>query len=790
MTAQTPPRTRTALFLLTLGVVSILLFPTSRAGPVSGGGDSTRTLTWSMSEPSGLSFNGTAVENGMAVLAWAPETLVWSGGSDFAANGTLGSSLFAGPSGVELRADTRNYVTGGDFAAPGAWQLLPTQNVSVVEGGSFEDAYIGHTSPAPPSLMFDSLDIVNPLWSSTASSGSACVFVWVTPDHDGSGSMIQCTILLGDLGGSFAGLEWPTDNWSAHDRLLLWVFADDPSDPPILKSWSFRLNATVASTEVSTTLQPLSPGWQEIVVDLTELGPNRDALTNIQFLVVGQSISDKKVFFDEIRLTTAKFFQETGRLRQAFTKPNVTNPSTGSANLEFDYLIADGFGVESFEFGVNFSGDDNSSSSSVPVINTGSWNRHSIDVSPIAAAAGPYSLEFSVRIAVDSIGASTAGVRIDNIRVEFPNRTAGSFLSEVVDLGLVSQFTALRWSGTIPLETAALLRARGGNEVNPNGPTWSAWDSWDTLGSYMPSWGPSRYLQIGLELSTMNATRTPLLNSVQLEVQHRSATGEIETSYELHGEDSFKTWTRMQVYTTDSGVGDISLLVDRGSGWEIVPADEALPQSNSKAISWRVVLSTPDGLGTPHVSSVVLTYQLATIADNVASVLLNPFVLAALTAVAMSGYAGHAVVRRRSFAVDDLFLVSREGRLMLHNTRRMRPDRDEDILSGMLTAILAFVKDSDPEGNGELHHFKVGDKTTVLEKGTYSYVAAVYSGQVPKWASKDLQRFLKDLEARFGNAFAQWSGDPEDLQGLREFTSRFVSRIRYRPWNLVAGKAA
>jgi hypothetical protein len=49
---------------------------------------------------------------------------------------------------------------------------------------------------------------------------------------------------------------------------------------------------------------------------------------------------------------------------------------------------------------------------------------------------------------------------------------------------------------------------------------------------------------------------------------------------------------------------------------------------------------------------------------------------------------------------------------------------------------------------------------------------------------------MTHLESNFGNAFARWSGDPEDLQGLKEFTRRFVSRLRYRPPRSVNGRAA
>jgi hypothetical protein len=154
--------------------------------------------------------------------------------------------------------------------------------------------------------------------------------------------------------------------------------------------------------------------------------------------------------------------------------------------------------------------------------------------------------------------------------------------------------------------------------------------------------------------------------------------------------------------------------------------------------------------------------------------------LGLVAAAALAGFFVYELVVRRLFAIDDVFLIAKDGRLIIHNTRRMRADRDEDILSGMLTAIMAFLRDQDPEENGELKRFQVGGKTTLLERGEHVYLSAIYSGRVPRWAGKDLHRFMLDLENRFGDAFAEWNGSPEDLRDLKSYMQRFVSRVRYR----------
>lgn len=786
MTVETTPRTRTVLLLSALVAVSSFLLPVASADPIqSSGSDSRQTVTWTLNETAGLDVDGIQIENGSAVLEWTDDSIAWTGGPQFAQNGSL-LGLTAGPTGIELAADLRNHVIDGDFAAPGPWEFLPSQNVGVTYEPSSLDVRIDHSSSPAPNVSFDEMDIRDdPNWLNIGSGLSTCGLSWVPSTHDGGGNMTQCLIHLDSPVGSWAGIVRSSSvNWSGHDRLLVRVFAEDTAS----QDWWFRISAVVGGTQRGTRLQLLVPDWQEITVDLTELGPDRSSLTSVRFIVVGSSIPGRIVDFDDIRLANAKTVDETGLLRQALSKANATTAAAGSAILAFDYEVVENSGVDFLSVTVNLSGVDGSYVREITPVGSGVRASYTADVSSITASAGTYSLELSVRVALHTIAASNAAIRIDNVTLTFPSRGTGSFQSRVIDFGLISPVGSLSWSASVPFQTTATVRMRTGNETDPSGPTWSSWRVWTSPGAYPSDRGPSRYLQIGLDLDTRNASRTPVVESLNIDVVHRSAFGSIEAEYVVADPD-FGSWSFVEVRAVVPSGGAVTLYV-RGDGpWAPVFSGEAPPLGGSKSIRWRLSVSTSNGLITPELSSVALTYVHSLLPANVASILLHPYTLATLAAVVV-GYSSYAVARRRLFAVDDVFLISREGRLMMHNTRRMRPDRDEDILSGMLTAILAFVKDSDPESNGELHQFKVGDKTTVLEKGQHSYVAATYSGRVPPWAARDVRRFLKDLEARFGESFARWSGDPEDLQGLKEFTARFVSRTRYRPPNASKGRPA
>src|SRR2546426_2944576 len=69
------------------------------------------------------------------------------------------------------------------------------------------------------------------------------------------------------------------------------------------------------------------------------------------------------------------------------------------------------------------------------------------------------------------------------------------------------------------------------------------------------------------------------------------------------------------------------------------------------------------------------------------------------------GLAGFVALRqsaKHAFRIEDLFLINREGLLIAHTTSRRDSHGDEDILAGMLTAIMSFAQDVFQEEIGGL----------------------------------------------------------------------------------------
>lgn len=129
----------------------------------------------------------------------------------------------------------------------------------------------------------------------------------------------------------------------------------------------------------------------------------------------------------------------------------------------------------------------------------------------------------------------------------------------------------------------------------------------------------------------------------------------------------------------------------------------------------------------------------------------------------------HALVYR----VEEAFLIHAEsGILMAHATAPGLKVPDADLISGMLTAIQDFVKDSfRPAEGATLRTFSVGDHTVQVEAGPMALLALVIRGEAPESVLRKQQDTLETIHLQFAGPLAEFSGDTaalEPAQGLLE----------------------
>jgi len=134
--------------------------------------------------------------------------------------------------------------------------------------------------------------------------------------------------------------------------------------------------------------------------------------------------------------------------------------------------------------------------------------------------------------------------------------------------------------------------------------------------------------------------------------------------------------------------------------------------------------------------------------------------------------------KKKSFQMDDVFLVYKDGRLILHETTRLRPDFDAMIIGGMLTAVQKFVMDSfwKDEKEGKLKQLRYEDHHILLEKGDYVFccVSLTTTGDIPKKVRKWLKEAIVRIEDEFHDVLKSWNGSINDLRGAKEIIKEEV----------------
>ena len=117
----------------------------------------------------------------------------------------------------------------------------------------------------------------------------------------------------------------------------------------------------------------------------------------------------------------------------------------------------------------------------------------------------------------------------------------------------------------------------------------------------------------------------------------------------------------------------------------------------------------------------------------------------------------HALVYR----VEQVFLVHAEtGLLLAHVTAPDLDVPDADLISGMLTAIQDFVRDSfRPTEGGTLSTFTVGEHTVHVEAGPRALVAGVIRGQCPESVPQRLQQSLEQIHLEYASQLGDFEGE-------------------------------
>ncbi len=113
------------------------------------------------------------------------------------------------------------------------------------------------------------------------------------------------------------------------------------------------------------------------------------------------------------------------------------------------------------------------------------------------------------------------------------------------------------------------------------------------------------------------------------------------------------------------------------------------------------------------------------------------------------------------YRVEQVFLIHAEsGLLMGHVAADGIVSRDEQLVSGMFTAINEFVRDSfDTDERTGLQTMQVGGVTVWVERGPHAVLAGAVRGSAPGDLREMFQKVLEDLHRLHGGLFEAFEGD-------------------------------
>jgi hypothetical protein len=131
--------------------------------------------------------------------------------------------------------------------------------------------------------------------------------------------------------------------------------------------------------------------------------------------------------------------------------------------------------------------------------------------------------------------------------------------------------------------------------------------------------------------------------------------------------------------------------------------------------------------------------------------------------------------RKKPFVVRDMMLIHNDGFLISRLAHHGEGEIDQDILSGMLTAVLNFVEDSMGTGAESLKTFGFKEYQVVVSRGQKVFAAVVYEGDMPDEIDKPMKEFIDTVERVYRKKLANWTGDIEtDFAGVEVLIQAFV----------------
>ncbi len=194
---------------------------------------------------------------------------------------------------------------------------------------------------------------------------------------------------------------------------------------------------------------------------------------------------------------------------------------------------------------------------------------------------------------------------------------------------------------------------------------------------------------------------------------------------------------------------------------------------HGKAKTFDVEITVTDQDG--KVATTALTITVEKVASKSDSLML--IAMLATAGVAAGMFVVMTKMRRKPFVIRDMMLIHNDGFLIgrYAGHSHIEGEIDEDILSGMLTAVLNFVEDSMISNQDGLKTFGFKEFQVLVKRANKFFAAIVFEGDLPDNIDGPLSDFLGTFERVYKKKIMDWTGDIDtDFAGVEVLIKSFV----------------
>lgn len=158
----------------------------------------------------------------------------------------------------------------------------------------------------------------------------------------------------------------------------------------------------------------------------------------------------------------------------------------------------------------------------------------------------------------------------------------------------------------------------------------------------------------------------------------------------------------------------------------------------------------------------------------------TPFITlstAAALGIGGAGLIGGVLYVRRRARLLELYLMHDSGMLIRHWSRDERNPHDSDIMSGMLTVLQEFVRDSwktHSDEDAPLEQLRFGSQRVLLARGTHTVLAAVIRGRYVNGLPNRLSSAVQEFEHSNADRLADWNGNVDVFPKVDLIAQQFL----------------